>query len=206
MIGYFARMDHADIKRAILDVSLRLGTELGEEGLTMRAIARGLGVSATALYQHYESKAAILRELRNRAVERLDQFLAPAFEHVDPVQQLRENALLYLRFSREHPWLYQLITESHEDWGVNSEPRRVAAVSSVERTFGALQSCKSRGLLHESVDLRTAPLAMWAAMHGMALLMNSGRVSPEHGQYPSAPYDVVMERFAEYVLAGFLQP
>ncbi|MCR9165594.1 MAG: TetR/AcrR family transcriptional regulator [Nannocystaceae bacterium] len=198
-------MDHADIKRAILDVSLRLGTELGEEGLTMRAIARGLGVSATALYQHFESKAAILRELRNRAVERLDLFLAPAFEHPDPVVQLRTNAILYLRFSREHPWLYQLITEADEDWGVHSEPRRTAALSSIERTFGALQVCQSRGLLHETVDSQTAPLALWAAMHGMALLMNSGRVSPEHAHYPSAPLDDIGERFADYVLAGFLR-
>lgn len=199
-------MDHADIKRAVLEVSLRLGTELGEEGLTMRAIARGLGVSATTLYRHYESKTAIVRELRNRAVEQLDLFLAPAFEHPDPVQQLRKNALLYLRFSREHPWQYQLITESREDWTEDVEPRRVAALSSVERTFGALQSCQSLGLLHGAVDLRTAPLGLWAAMHGMALLMNSGRVSPDHSQYPSAPHDVIMERFADYVLAGFLQP
>ncbi len=171
----------------------------------MRAIARGLGVSATALYQHYESKAAILRELRNRAVERLDHFLAPAFEHTDPVQQLRDNAILYLRFSREHPWLYQLITETTEDWGEETDTKRVAAMSSIERTYGALALCKDHGLIRDGVDLRTGPLRMWAALHGMAMLMLSGRVSPDHRLYPSPSYEEVVERFAEYILAGFLR-
>ena len=204
MLGFFARMDHANIKRAILDVSLKLGTELGEEGLTMRAIARGLGVSATALYQHYESKAAILCELRTRAVEKIDRYLAPAFEHPDPVEQLRGNAVRYLRFSREHPWLYQLVTESAEDWGADTEPKRTAVLSSIERTAAALRACSQRGLLHDAVDPREAPLAIWAALHGMAMLMSTGRVSPQHVCHPSAPLDEISERFADFVLSCFL--
>lgn len=198
-------MDQAEIKGAILDVSLKLGTELGEEGLTMRAIARGLGVSATALYQHYESKAAILGELRTRAVEMLDDHLAPAFDHPDPVEQVRQIALLYLRFSRNNPWMYQLITETPEDWGPNTQSKRAAALSSLERAAVALSRCKDQGLLHPQVDARAAaPLAMWAALHGMAMLMISGRVSPSHPQYPSEALDAVTERFADYVLACFL--
>lgn len=197
-------MDHADIKRAILDVSLELGTELGEEGLTMRAIARGLGVSATALYQHYESKAAILRELRTTAVEQLDRFLAPAFDHPDPVEQLRHNAVLYLRFARQHPWLYHLITETPEDWGAHTEDKRTAAVSSVQRTYDTLKTCEERGMLREHLDLAEAPFAMWAALHGMALLVNTGRVSSDHSVYPSDPHETVIRRFAEYVLSSLL--
>jgi len=198
-------MDHADIKRAILDVSLKLGTELGEEGLTMRAIARGLGVSATALYQHYESKAAILRELRTRGVEKLNAYLAPAFDHPDPVEQLRHNAELYLRFSREHPWMYQLITESPEDWGAHTQDKRAAALGSIERMFTALRACEQRGLLRDGVKVEAGPLSIWAALHGMALLMATGRVSPDHPLYPSPAPQVVIERFADYVLRCFLR-
>lgn len=198
-------MDHADIKRAILDVSLKLGTELGEEGLTMRAIARGLGVSATALYQHYESKAAILRELRTKGVEKLNAYLAPAFEEPDPVEQLRRNAELYLRFSREHPWMYQLVNQTPEDWGVHNDDRRAAAMNSFERTFEALRLCEQRGLLLDDVRIEGAPLSIWAALHGMALLMSSGRVSPDHARYPSEAPDVVIQRFADYILRGFLR-
>jgi len=198
-------MDHADTKRAILDVSLKLGTELGEEGLTMRAIARGMGVSATALYQHYESKAAILRELRTTGMETLNAYLAPAFEEPDPIQQLRRNAELYLRFSREHPWMYTLINETPEDWGVHNDDRRAAAMNSVERTFEALRLCDQRGLLLEGVKLEEAPLSIWAALHGMALLMSSGRVSPDHSRYPSDAPEVIIERFADYILRCLLR-
>lgn len=198
-------MDHADIKRAILDVSLKLGTELGEEGLTMRAIARGLGVSATALYQHYESKAAILRELRTTGVEQLNTYLSPAFDEPDPVEQLRRNGELYLRFSRGHPWMYQLINETPEEWSIDTEDRRTAAVGSVQRTFEALRLCEERGLLLDDVVLEAAPLSIWAALHGMALLMSSGRVRPDHSQYPSQAPDVVIQRFVDYILRCFLR-
>lgn len=198
-------MDPASIKRAILEVSLRLGTEMGEDGLTMRAIARELGVSATALYQHYESKAAILRQLRTRGMETLNTYLAPAFEHADPVKRLRHNAVLYLRFSREHPWMYQLITESPEDWGMDSDEKRAAAIGSVERVHVALRDCAQRGLLHDDVNVDAAPLAMWSALHGMALMMSSGRVSPEHSHFPSAPAEVVINDFGEYVLRCFIR-
>lgn len=205
VLRFCPKMDHADIKRAILDVSLKLGTELGEGGLTMRAIARGLGVSATALYQHYESKAAILRELRTKGMEQLNAYLAPAFDEPDPVQQLRRNAELYLRFSREHPWMYHLIYETAEDWGVDTEAKRAAAMASVERTFAALRLCDQRGLLLENVELEAAPLSIWAALHGMALLMSSGRVSPQHSRYPSEEPDVVIQRFVDYILRGILR-
>lgn len=197
-------MDHANIKRAILDVSLKLGTELGEEGLTMRAIARELGVSATALYQHYESKAAILGQLRTRGMAVLNDYLAPAFRHADPVERLRHNAELYLRFSREHPWLYQLITESPEDWGPETEEKRAAAMGSVERVHVALRDCAQRGLLHDTVNVDEAPLTMWAALHGMALLMSTGRISPDHAQFPSDPAEIVIPRFCDYVLRCFI--
>ena len=39
----------------------------------------------------------------------------------------------------------------------------------------------------------------------MALLMSSGRVSPEHSRYPSEAPEVVIERFADYILRGLLR-
>ncbi|MEM6297028.1 MAG: TetR/AcrR family transcriptional regulator [Myxococcota bacterium] len=198
-------MDHADLRRAILDVSLKLGTELGEDGLTMRAIARNLGVSATALYQHYEGKGAILRELRSRGVEQLNKFLAPAFDLPNPAHRLRQNAVLYLRFSRVHPWMYDLLTESPEDWGENTEEKKLSALESLRRIRIAVEDCEAQGLLLEGVDSSAAPLAMWAALHGMALLMNTGRVSPDHSHFPTDDADVVTELFADYVVRSFIR-
>ena len=50
-----SRQSRSGLRQAIIQASLELGQELGEEGLTMRGIASRLGVSATALYQHFES-------------------------------------------------------------------------------------------------------------------------------------------------------
>ena len=76
------------LKEAIVRAAIELGTELGEEGLTMRGIAARLGVSATALYQHFEGKASILRAIRFHGLSLLNKELAPAFTLDDPVEAL----------------------------------------------------------------------------------------------------------------------
>ncbi len=197
-------MGHAELKRAILDVSLQLGTELGEDGLTMRAIARRLGVSATALYQHFESKGAILRELRFHGLGRLNQHLAPAFLNPDPVQQLRRHSVLYLEFARNNSWMYDLLTESPEDWGPDTEPRREAALKTILAVRQAFEAARAAGRLLDGVDIDQAPLMMWAALHGMALLMETGRVSPHHSHFPTDEEHIVIERYADLVARGFV--
>ncbi len=63
------------LREAIIEASLAIGTEVGEAGVTMRRIGGRLGVSATALYQHFESKEALLRELRLYGLMRLRETL-----------------------------------------------------------------------------------------------------------------------------------
>lgn len=193
--------DHADLKRAILDVSLQLGTELGEDGLTMRAIARRLGVSATALYQHFESKAAILRELRFRGIENLDQYLISAFDRTEPIARLESYATLYLRFSREHPWMYALLTQLPEDWGPGSAERREVSERTVRYVAQALMQCREQGTLREGVSFETAPLMLWASLHGVALLMSSGRLRGEHPLLPTQQDEnAFIETYAKYAV------
>ena len=57
-----SRIQRAGLRQGIIQTSLEIGSELGEEGLTMRGIAARLGVSATALYQHFGITAERLAE------------------------------------------------------------------------------------------------------------------------------------------------
>jgi len=60
---------------AILDVALALVVEHGAEALAMREVARRAGVQISSVYQYFPSKAAILRELARRNLERVQQIL-----------------------------------------------------------------------------------------------------------------------------------
>ncbi|MEV5278794.1 TetR/AcrR family transcriptional regulator C-terminal domain-containing protein [Streptomyces sp. NPDC051994] len=55
----------------VADTALRLLNEVGLDGLTLRAIAKELGVQAPALYWHFKNKQALLDEMATVMYRRL---------------------------------------------------------------------------------------------------------------------------------------
>lgn len=98
-----------------MQASLELGIELGEDGLTMRGIAGRLGVSATALYQHYDGKGAILLDIRNHGYEKLWNSIEPALGAKNPLQRIEQICGAYVRFCRDNPWLYSVMIRHEAD-------------------------------------------------------------------------------------------
>ena len=106
-------MAPAEWRRTILDCALCVGEELGQDGLTMRNIAKRLGVNQATLYGHFEDKAAMLRELTALALERLEGWLADAVaSQLDPLERLFHLCVAEAEFGRCHPWLYRLAFEN----------------------------------------------------------------------------------------------
>lgn len=193
-----------DLREAILRASLELGTELGEEGLTMRAIAARLGVSATALYQHFDGKAAILRAIRLFGGELLSRHLAPAHDLADPVARLAAQSTSYVGFACENPWLYRLLFQEEElDW-TRSTPQEIAELMATHRrTVKCFVEAIELGKFREDIDVETAPFLLWAANHGLATLILGGRISETHPAYPVRDQQAFVQAFVRSVLRGF---
>ncbi|MEV0273865.1 TetR family transcriptional regulator [Hamadaea sp. NPDC050747] len=99
-------MAQDDRKRQILDAALELADERGLTGVTMRALAQKLGVTAMALYPHIGDKDGLLDGL----VDRMLAELLPAV----PVDGTPEERLLAVgraarELSRRHPSAYALL-------------------------------------------------------------------------------------------------
>jgi AcrR family transcriptional regulator len=95
-----------DRKRRILDAALELADERGLGGVTMRALAEKLGVTAMALYPHIGGKEGLLDGL----VDRMLAELLPAV----PVDGTAEERLMAIgraarALSRRHPSAYALL-------------------------------------------------------------------------------------------------
>jgi len=87
-------------RRRILDESLRLFNEHGEESVTTADIATALGISPGNLYYHYRNKDQIVSELFGRLEERLD--IEPRVDG-DAAQAI-EDLWLYLHLMLEGIW------------------------------------------------------------------------------------------------------
>jgi AcrR family transcriptional regulator len=71
-----------DRVEAILEAALGLVVEHGAEALAMRELARRAGVQIGSVYQYFPSKAAIIRELARRNLQRVHELLAHEVEQL----------------------------------------------------------------------------------------------------------------------------
>lgn len=192
----------AELREAIIKVSLELGSELGEEGLTMRGIASRLGVSATALYQHFESKSQILNEIRSFGVEGLWNAMAPANEIEDFVDRLTSMVVRYVEFARANPWLYTVLMEHEEtNWEKVKEEDVDSALKPLIELRKTLEYGQGQGMISDKVDVATSSLQCWAAVHGLSSLLICGRISEKHPMFPAPDEKALIATFA-HVLVG----
>ena len=70
---------HGDLRAAVIAAGMKRLTEGGDAELGLRALARDVGVSATALYRHFPDKEALLDALADEGLRRLGALQAQAW-------------------------------------------------------------------------------------------------------------------------------
>lgn len=163
----------------------------------MRGIAARLGVSATALYQHFESKASILREIRLYGAELLQgEVIEKAAAQADPVERLSAAAHLYVDFARKHRWLYSVMMEHAQlDWTAMS-PEELELMLRPLRVFQDwLREGAERGCWRAGTHVESAAFRLWLSMHGLCSMLNSGRIDEKHPAFPFADQDTFVDHF-----------
>jgi AcrR family transcriptional regulator len=186
------------LREAIIQTSLELGSQLGEEGLTMRGIASRLGVSATALYQHFESKASILREIRVYGIDLLHDALSPALEGSDPVEVLRDITRRYIVFARENKWLYSVLMEHEQlEWSELAPEEIARSLRPLLAVREAMEAGVQAGVWREGINIELAAFQLWASVHGLCSLLNNGRFNEQHPAFPISDERSLIDVFVE---------
>jgi AcrR family transcriptional regulator len=186
--------DAETFREAIIGASLELGQAYGEDGVTMRAIASKLGTSATTLYTCFESKAAIMRELRLRGIMSLGKSMLDAFDVADPRECLLELSRRYVAFARENPWLYTVLF-------VEETPVSEIVTPAQSEVLAGLEVAITKRFSERFFDLTsqhpTNPHRMvvrwWMAVHGLASLIITRRVKADHRYLPVGDIDDFVE-------------
>lgn len=150
------------LREDIIAATLRLLDELGDDqALSMRAVAREVGVAATSVYLHFADRDALVLAALERfhadLIRAIDQAGAQA---TDPAADLRARVLLLGQWVQHHRGLGQVLHESNLNRRTTMEFR--AALG--ERITAAVQRCMDAGLAPVddpetiSLDLRAAVL------------------------------------------------
>src|SRR5574337_1006164 len=103
---------HADLQEAIKETAWRQIAEFGAPALSLRAIARALGITALAIYNYYPRRDDLVTALIIAAYTSFGDSQLAARDSVaadDLVGRMRATGMAYRNWAHAHPQRYQLI-------------------------------------------------------------------------------------------------
>ncbi|MYV37419.1 TetR family transcriptional regulator [Streptomyces sp. SID1328] len=159
---------HGDLRAACLRAARELLEEDGSAGLSLRAVARRAGVSATAPYRHYADRDALVSAVAAEGYRELAEYLAAAHPEPRTPDELASVAVAYVRFALDRPAMFRVMFA--EPCDPNSE-ERVAATAAISEYV--------RGIVHAvfpGVDPDALSTTVWALVHGLAFLHLDGKL------------------------------
>lgn len=162
---------HGNLRSALLDTAVEQLEVLGAEALSLRALARQIGVSQTAPYRHFEDKGELLAAVATRGYRRLMQRLQDAADSTPdcPREQLRSLAHTYVACAADYPEMFKLM------FGPAVQPveEHPELREASRATFHQLQAILRQGIAagdFRDQDLAYLTNASWAGIHGLATL------------------------------------
>lgn len=169
---------HGQLRSALLTAAERGLREHGEEQLSLRELAREIGVSHAAPRRHFPDRQALLDALAEAGFERLDTQLRAAFAEAgdDFAPRLRATVAAYIRFATKDAALLELMFTSKHRLGAD----RVAAAAGPAFTlmYKLIAQGQAAGELAAG-DPERVGIVLFATMQGIATLINGDMVKPE---------------------------
>ena len=186
------------LRHDIIQAAVALIGESGQEGLSLRAIARRAGVTAPAIYGHFDDLDSVRRAVVDNAFAEFAAYLRRhGGDHENPADRLRALCRAYTAYGIEQPQQYAVMFGS-----AAKPPTEAVADSIVDMPGGeaftllldAIRACAAAGASHSSEPYNDA-LAVWIALHGYVGLHAS--VSDIPWPAGDALLDTIIERLAQ---------
>ncbi len=161
-----------EVRRALVERAAQMLAR--REPVTLRALVEGTGASTMAVYTHFGGMAGLWRAVRQEGFTRLAARLALVEHTSDPVRDLAALGGAYVASALADPDLYRAMFDAQ----VGLEDPEAAAA-----TFGVLVASAARaresGRFADSCDPEALATQVWAAGHGLTMLVLTGVLSRE---------------------------
>jgi AcrR family transcriptional regulator len=165
---------HGDLRAALIQAGLALLEERQGDDISLREVARSVGVSATAVYRHFPDKAALLRALAAEGLARLAASQHAAFDAAGGGKPgFIATGRAYVRFALANPALFRLV--------FSAPPTNNMLTSKDDAVPEAFRMLRENAALLLPPDasaeaVKLAALDAWARVHGLAVLLLDGQL------------------------------
>ncbi|MEV6432245.1 TetR/AcrR family transcriptional regulator [Nocardia sp. NPDC051463] len=164
-----ARGSGQQLRTEILCAAKELLARTGSvEAVSIREISKMVGVSAPSIYRHFADKDQLIEAVVAQVFEDLEAVMrAVGDPAASPMERLRQQGLVYVRFAIEHPEQYRLATSPGQTAGAVDQ---VLGSGAFTHFAAAVSECMAAGLF-EPADPIPVVMELWASAHGIASLL-----------------------------------
>jgi len=165
----------SDMQARIGKSAIKIFSESGVEGVTMRRIANQLGVTPTTIYRHYANKDEVVETIVDDGFAILERNLDKAYKNETGLAAIKKLLRCYLDFSIEFPRYFDLMFLSPR-----ADVRRFPSDFRDRKSaaFNLLLDLVSAMIEHGDLrndDALEISMTIWAQTHGFATLYRAGR-------------------------------
>ncbi|MFB7653350.1 MULTISPECIES: TetR/AcrR family transcriptional regulator [unclassified Streptomyces] len=163
------------LREEIITAAAELLDETGDEhAVTLRSVARKVGIAAPSIYPHFPDQPAIMLAVVQREFASLEGVLRAASDEAgdDPRRRLLAVCDTYLGFAGSHPERYRtmfggLWMPALDESSLTEEDLAALGAGAMQLLVDALAGCVAAGVA-TSDDLQADATALWVGMHGLA--------------------------------------
>jgi AcrR family transcriptional regulator len=180
---------HGDLRDALVMAALREAERGGPEAISIKALAKELGVSQPAPYRHFADREALLAAVTAEAFRQFSAALRAEIAKPSKRSKLSRFAQATLAFGLRRNGIYRLMFASRV---MACAPKNSELHDAGRETFELVleaMEAPAVGLLRER-----AALKIWAALHGVVMLAEQGLLT---GQIA----DITREELVEDIVA-----
>ncbi len=174
---------HGDLREAVMTAALAAIARDGVASVSLRELARELGVSHSAPAHHFPDRIALFTALAAAGFDglyaRMSQAVGAAAN--TPAARLSAAGQGYVLFAAENAACFEVMF--HPKLLRNDDPALVTArnnASSVlQEAISAVQSTGKRKGKQQTLAFDVLTLHAWSVAHGLASLWLAGNITPE---------------------------
>lgn len=202
------RLSPEERQGQIIAAAKSLFLEEGIDHVSMRKIARKVGITQAAIYQHFENKEAILFVIiEDFFADLIVAFEAAVSAEADPLARLRRAMRIYVDFGLSRTEEYRLVFMTGKS---NLVRAGVALPRTEEAKLRPSKGSLAFGMLDDSVheavesglardlDPDLVAEAIWAAGHGIVSLLIT------HCHFPWTDREALIDLEIDLLLEGLL--
>ena len=160
-----------NLRDACVEAAREVIAQEGIEHLSLRDVARRLGVSHQAPYRHFPTREHLLAEVMHRCYAQFAEHLQDRPSSSDPHADLHALGELYLDFALSHPLEYRLMFST--PWPQAAEQAELTA--DANQAFDTLRRVMARvhGVKSPTPAVDLDALFVWSTMHGLAGILSA---------------------------------